>query len=120
MLNVLAVFMGGGLGSLCHYGLGFPSGTFPWATLAANVLACGLLGAVLGASQQGQMTTSWRLLLGTGFCGGFSTFSTFVGEGQHLAQTWSIGGALGYGGLSLCSGWLAFTTGWWCAQQWSP
>jgi len=42
MLNYLAVFVGGGLGSICRYALGqyLPSAAFPWATLAANLAAC--------------------------------------------------------------------------------
>lgn len=91
MLHFFLVFLGGGLGSLCRYGLGIWAqpwqSRFPLATLAANALACAVLGAVLGLQLGGQLPERYRLLLATGFCGGFSTFSTFTAETWQLAQS---------------------------------
>lgn len=89
MLRLLLVFVGGGLGSVCRWLLGmaiqplYPK--FPFGTLVANGLACLILGATLGLHWQGLLSEERRLLIVTGFCGGFSTFSTFSAETfQHF------------------------------------
>ena len=75
-----------------------------WGTLGANVLACLLLGYLAyGASQESYSPTT-RLLLATGFCGGFSTFSTFSLEAFSLLQSGRTGLAALYVGLSLVLG----------------
>lgn len=61
---------------------------FPWATLWANVIACFILGAGTVLVTQGRLDDSKRLILLTGLCGGFSTFSTFSGE---LLSRWTAG-----------------------------
>ena len=85
----VAVFLGGGVGSVMHFGLGegmrawWPEATagFPWGVLAANVLATGLLAwcAVAGADVWGKTSPLWFFMT-VGVCGGFSTFSTFAVE----------------------------------------
>ncbi len=109
MLSLLAVFIGGGSGSLCRYGLSFlfPATVYPLATLAANVLACLLLGYLVGIDLQ---NNTIKLLLATGFCGGFSTFSTFGKEALALGQQqlWS---GLGYTLLSILLGMIALYVG---------
>ena len=84
------VFFGGGVGSICRYGLNLMiqpwQPRFPWATLFANALACFILGLILGWQQQGILSDQRRLLLATGFCGGFSTFSTFSNETIQLVM----------------------------------
>ncbi len=91
MVSVFWVFVGGGLGSLCRYGIArliSPiAGGFPYATLIANVLSCILLGYLVGLSVRGQMAGAYKLFLMTGFCGGFSTFSTFSNESYSLLQS---------------------------------
>lgn len=105
MLNFFLVFLGGGLGSICRYGIGLAlqpqSLKFPWATLLANGLACLVLGAVLGLHLHGNISDQRKLLLATGFCGGFSTFSTFTAEtwqcfqnGQYAAALANVAGSL--------------------------
>lgn len=90
MLNIFLVFVGGGLGSMCRWGLSLllqplvPR--FPWATLASNALACLIMGGLLQQQLGSGVTESRRLLLAVGFCGGFSTFSTFTAETLHLWQ----------------------------------
>ncbi len=104
LLAFSLVFLGGGAGSIVRYGLYLMlrpwSVRFPWTTLAANGLACLALGLVLGWTG-GNWSEQRRLLLATGFCGGFSTFSTFTSEtwglwqnGQSWAAIFNIAGSL--------------------------
>lgn len=107
-MSYLAIFLGGGLGSLARYSLArwaISAGKeIMWGTLAANVLACLILGYLAyGASQESYSPTT-RLLLATGFCGGFSTFSTFSLEALTLLQTGRTGLAFLYVGLSMLLG----------------
>ncbi|MEM1358447.1 MAG: CrcB family protein, partial [Bacteroidota bacterium] len=106
-MNYLLVFVGGGLGSLARYGLArlLPSpelsaGQMPWPTLLANFLACLLLGGLLGYVSREALGRPYQLLLMTGFCGGFSTFSTFAAEAWLLGEEGFSGAALTYVGLS--------------------
>ena len=57
-----------------------------WGTLLANVLACALLGYLTAQGLKGQLADQWRWLLAAGFCGGFSTFSTFSLEAVTMLQ----------------------------------
>ncbi len=103
-MKVLAVFVGGGLGSVARYGIGlwaarWAAGPMPWGTLLANALATALLVGVTGwaAGQADDLTRSqqaWLLLATTGFCGGFSTFSTFSLETMRLFASGAVGWAL--------------------------
>ncbi|HNP96015.1 MAG TPA: fluoride efflux transporter CrcB [Cyclobacteriaceae bacterium] len=92
MKTAVIVFLGGGLGSVLRYSIGKWVGTlhthiFPFGTLAANVLACFALGILVGLADQKQLLSpSARLFWSVGFCGGFSTFSTFSLETISLIQ----------------------------------
>ncbi len=84
-MNYLLVFVGGGIGSMCRYAISHLLGkypfTFPLATFIANVLSCIVFGVLAGLVLKGTLTNpQYRMLLLTGFCGGFSTFSTFSNE----------------------------------------
>lgn len=121
-MNLLWVFIGGGLGSLLRYAFGLwlrgQAEAFPWPTFAANLLSCLLLGLLAGYAVRHDMPLSWRLLLLTGFCGGFSTFSTFSLETFQLLQLGRQLAALTYVVVSLLSGLLGIVAGWGLSKWW--
>ena len=105
MQAFLFVFLGGGLGSICRYGIArllqAQVWDYPLATFMANALACIVLGALMGLSLKGNLSAPTKLLFMTGFCGGFSTFSTFSAETFELLQAGNYGYALANIGLSV-------------------
>jgi len=86
------VFVGGGLGSISRFGVGklslkFYNGEFPLGTLAANLIACIVLGLTIYLTKDKITQHEWiKYLILIGFCGGFSTFSTFSVETLKLMQ----------------------------------
>ncbi|PID90857.1 MAG: fluoride efflux transporter CrcB [Bacteroidetes bacterium] len=90
--DILYVACGGAAGCVLRYLVSLGVGQwfkhpFPWATLAVNLLGCFLIGLLSGFSApEGFLQMRHRLVLLTGFCGGFTTFSTFSLEMLTLAQ----------------------------------
>ena len=92
MKNLFLVFIGGGVGSVLRYILGkflnSPETGIPYGTFAANILGSLLIGIILGlAAKNNTLNSSQTLILATGFCGGFTTFSTFAYENHVLLKS---------------------------------
>jgi fluoride exporter len=83
---------------------------FPWGTLAVNVLASFVLGAVTGAA--GALAPGVAMVLGTGFCGALSTYSTFSYETLRLLETRARFYALANVVVALAAGFGAAALGW--------
>ena len=123
MKLMLWVGLGGFVGSMARYGLGLLAqrwwpGFFPWGTLLVNVFGCLLIGGLLTISARQAWDLSGKLLLVTGFCGGFTTFSTFSYEVLLLLREGRSGGALLYIVLSLGVGLMATGLGMWIGREW--
>ncbi|WP_428742012.1 fluoride efflux transporter CrcB [Tenacibaculum sp.] len=85
MKQFLLVFIGGGIGSVLRFLIGkflnSPQTGIPYGTFTANILGSLLIGFILGLAAKNQaLNQNYTLLLATGFCGGFTTFSTFAYE----------------------------------------
>ncbi len=91
--TIVLIGAGGLMGSICRYLVflyvtGKISSSFPYATFAVNVAGCFIIGLIYGLAERFQwVTPEWRFFLTTGFCGGFTTFSTFAFENARLLQT---------------------------------
>ena len=118
MSSFLLVGIGSAIGGVLRYGVSLlrfsPAGTFPWGTLAVNVLGSLLIGLLAGWLEP--TADRSRLLLMTGLCGGFTTFSAFSIEtvsllemGENTTAFLSIGANL-IGALAGCA------IGYWIAK----
>ncbi|MDP3523102.1 MAG: fluoride efflux transporter CrcB [Hoeflea sp.] len=123
-MNALAlVFLGGGLGAVSRYLTGLAvmrvAGIrFPWGTLVVNIAGClamGLLIAWLARRSGGD--AHLRLLLATGFLGGFTTFSAFSLDVVVLYERGALTAAAAYVIASVAMSILALFGGLWLARQ---
>jgi len=110
--ELAAIFAGGALGTLARAALaeGFPHSatSWPWPTFAVNIVAAFLLGYFVTRLQERLPLSSYRRpLLGTGLCGGLSTFSTMQVELVKMldAHAWAL--AAGYAAASVALGYAA-------------
>jgi fluoride exporter len=116
-IHIVMVALGGMAGSVCRFLLStlvinkFTT-RFPWGTFSVNIIGSLLIGLFLGFALKHHANDQWKLLLATGFCGGFTTFSALSNEsimmlkqeqfgilGMYLASTIVVGigaTALGY------------------------
>ncbi len=111
--TLLLVGTGGFLGSISrflasrfiqeHLPVAFPFGTF-----SVNITGCFLIGLIYGFSERSSLLTSeWKMFLAVGFCGGFTTFSTFANENLALLRDGDFFHFLLYTGLSVFLGIMA-------------
>ena len=121
MKTFLLVGVGGFLGSIGRYYLSQVTGKLNLAgseippTFLVNVIGCFLIGMLLGFS--GKLSRDLLLLLTTGFCGGFTTFSTFSYESLQLIQKGELKTAAVYITLSLVTGLLFTFSGIWVSRN---
>ncbi|MBE15498.1 MAG: fluoride efflux transporter CrcB [Dokdonia sp.] len=124
MKQLVLVFIGGGAGSMARYLLakvGNTSSTgIPYGTFAANIIGSFLIGLIMGwALKQDAISTNTTLLLATGFCGGFTTFSTFAYENQLLLKSGDFVSFAIYTIASFALGIAAVFIGIWLAKTWA-
>jgi CrcB protein len=110
--ELAAIFLGGAAGAALRVGLdrAFPSPAagWPWVTFAINVMGAFLLGYLTTRLQERlPLSTYRRPLLGTGFCGAFTTFSTMQAELIGMLDRGRYGLAAGYGAGTLTAGYVA-------------
>jgi CrcB protein len=110
--EIAAIFVGGAIGALARYGLAealpHDAGTWPWATFAVNIAGALALGYLTTRLQERLPPTAYRRpLLGTGFCGALTTFSTMQVELLQMLDDGRAGLAAGYATASIVAGLLA-------------
>ena len=86
--------------------------SFPFGTIVVNIIGCFLIGLIYGISERGNMMNAeWRIFLTVGFCGGFTTFSTFAYENVSLLRDGNFFLFALYTSLSVFLGLLAIYLG---------
>lgn len=113
---LLTIALGGAAGTVARAAIdrALPAGGsgFPWATWTVNVAGSLVIGLVVVAALERAAPGRYlRPLLGTGFCGGLTTFSTFAVETDRLLRAGDAGTAIAYVAASLVAGLLAVTAG---------
>ena len=120
-MNILLVFVGGGLGAVARYLLqGFvyriTGAGFPYGTIVVNVVGCFVIGLLMSSMEERFMATpSLRIFLTIGILGGFTTFSSFSYETMALVREGDLiaGGINVVASLAICLGatWLGLGLG---------
>ena len=119
----LFVGIGGGIGSMARYGVGllvgkFTGQQFPLATFSINIIGCFIIGILYGIFQRNSwLTDTGWLIAATGFCGGFTTFSSFALENVMLNKNQLMSTALIYTLLSVVLGILLCRAGIWLVAR---
>jgi CrcB protein len=110
MKQILLVFVGGGLGSMMRYLVGrwlpYSGKGFPWMTLYANLLGCFIIGVITGyiLRNHSDQQTPLVLFASIGFCGGFTTFSSFANENLSFLRSGDFTHLLTYSMVSWVTG----------------
>ena len=106
--DILLVGAGSFLGGIARYLVSLlmkgVSGAFPWATMTVNIAGCLLIGVLWAVFSRSTASSQLNLLLTVGFCGGFTTFSTFSKEALIMLQSGNFWGFAGYIALSVIAG----------------
>lgn len=115
--TLLLVGAGGFLGSVSRYLASkliqeSVSSAFPYGTFFVNITGCLIIGIIYGISERSEiLSTGWKMFLVAGFCGGFTTFSTFANENLALLRDGELFFFMLYSGLSVVLGIGAAFTG---------
>lgn len=122
MSHLLLVMTGGGIGAGLRFLLGrftlhqFGPG-FPWGTLTVNLVGGLAMGIVIGLlARFGSGGEGWRLFIGVGILGGFTTFSAFSLETANMIERGAIGLAAGYALISVIGSVAALFAGLWLVR----
>ena len=111
--TLIAVFVGGGIGSMMRYGAQLllheriAAYNFPWATFAVNIAGSFLIGLFYALSAKFSLSDDARVFLTAGLCGGFTTFSTFSNDSLALLRQGEVGIFVCYAVMSVALGILA-------------
>jgi CrcB protein len=116
MKHAILVFIGGGFGSVLRFVIGkYLNNTetgIPYGTFLANIVGSLLIGMILGlAAKNSSLSQSQTVLLATGFCGGFTTFSTFAYENHVFLKSGDFTSFALYTMASFVIGFLAVFLG---------
>ena len=120
--NLLIVGIGSFLGGMLRYLISllmknFCGQGFPWATLLVNLMGCFLIGLIFGLfSRFNGVNSLCCLLLTTGFCGGFTTFSSFANEGLQLLSSGNVWGFVFYVSASVILGVALVALAYWLVR----
>lgn len=122
MLNILLVALGGGLGAACRFGASLlvqgRADGWPVATFAINVAGSFLIGVLAGwLAGKGDEGEPWRLFIGVGLLGGFTTFSAYSLETLRLVERGDWVGAGSYAAGSVVAGLIFVTLGMMLARK---
>jgi CrcB protein len=114
--KILLVGTGGFLGSILRYVTAWLVdrriiSVFPFGTLVVNLAGSFILGVLLAMVLKKGGQENWRLFLGTGFCGGFTTYSAFAAENVNLLQQKLVATSVVYIAISLILGFFAVMAG---------
>ena len=122
MKQLALVFIGGGLGSTLRFWIGkylnSPETGIPYGTFAANIIGSLLIGIILGiALKNNTLSENTILFLATGFCGGFTTFSTFAYENHVFLKSGDFMSFALYTIASFVLGFAAVFFGMWLVKM---
>lgn len=123
-MSLFLVMAGGAIGAGARHLAGraviaLAGSGYPYATLGVNLLGGLLMGVLAGALAPGGFAENWRLFLGVGVLGGFTTFSAFSLDAVLLAERGAWIAATGYVLLSVCGSIAASVAGLRLARGWA-
>lgn len=121
--SLLFIGLGSCCGGMARYLLSrwvqqFTLSTFPFGTLVVNVLGCFAIGLFYALFEQQSFSNTYlKLFLTVGFCGGFTTFSTFINENYLLVKDSSFFSFIIYAGGSVFLGFIMLYLGYWLVRE---